>query len=75
MAPIQLHADDSGFGVLLSRIANEDDAESVHAFFVEKGIAATIVPFCQPGDYRVFVSGVTMDAFHKLVECSSISLV
>ena len=69
---IQLHAEDTGQGVLLSRIATHDDAESVRIFLGERGVAATVGPLSLPGDYRVFLPEMTMERFLPLAEDWSI---
>ncbi len=69
---VRLHAEDTGQGVLLSRIATQDDAESVRVFLGERGIAATVGPRLVPGDYRVFLPEMTMERFVPLAEDWSI---
>jgi len=72
--PIRLHAEHTGRGVSLKRIATPNDAESLRLFFAEKGSAATVSPF-SVSDHRVFLPGMTMDQFAKLIEAANIELI
>lgn len=73
--PIRLHAEDTGHGVLLSQIEMQADAESLRNFFSEKGAAATVGPLSIPGDYRVFLAGLTMEQFAQLIERANVELI
>ena len=72
---IRLHAEDTGHGVLLSRIEMQADVESLCSFFSEKGAAATIGPQSVPGDTRVFLAGLTMEHFDQLIEWANVELI
>jgi hypothetical protein len=73
--PIRLHAEDTGQGVLLSRIETQADVESLCSFFSEKGAAATAGPQSAPSDNRVFLAGLTIDQFAQLIEWANVELI
>jgi hypothetical protein len=64
---IRCHVEQTDAGILLRGIASKDDAESLCNFFRQQGLPATITPFSIPGDCGVFVMGLTMDRFTKMV--------
>ena len=73
--PIRLHAEDTGYGVLLSRIEMQADVESLCSFFSEKGAAPTVGPESVPGDNRVFLAGLSMEQFARLIEWANVELI
>jgi hypothetical protein len=73
--PIRVHAEETGRGVLLSRIEMQADVESLCSFFSEKGAAATAGPQSVPGDNRVFLAGLTMEQFAQLIEWANVELI
>ena len=73
--PIRLHAEQVSEGVLLSRIYDEDDAESVRLFFVDIGITAGPVLQSQDGDYRIELPRTTTAVLLRAIEGANIELV
>ena len=72
--PIRCHAEHDGLGIVLSKIDCLADADSLRNFFAESGVGAVV---CQPDDakdYRVFLAGISMAAFGKLIDGSNIDL-
>lgn len=73
--PIRCRAEHDGDGIALSEIPCMADAESLRNFFAELGIAAMIGPPKGPADYRVYVAGMTVGLFAKLISRANVELI
>lgn len=72
---IRCRAEHDGNGIALSEIPCMADAESIRCFFAEQGIAATVTQPHGPADYRVYVAGMPIGLFAKLIAKANIELI
>ena len=64
---MQVHADSTGTGLLLSHLDTKADAEVLVSFFRETGAEPALGSISYDGSFYVFVPGLT---FEELKECS-----
>lgn len=73
--PIRCHAENDGQGVVLGRIEMMADAESLRCFFAEQGIAAIITQPREEAGFRVYVPGMPLGLFAKLIAKANVELI
>ena len=71
----QCRAEHTGFGVILSGIAERQSAERLRDYFAKKGLPGVVTPFVLSGQYRVSLIGATLEEVHHVVEAAGIELV
>lgn len=72
--PIRCHAEHNGQGIVLSKLQSKSDVESLRHFFAEK-IIRVHERTGLPDDYRLFMPGVSMEAFAFFIKNASIKLI
>lgn len=72
--PLRLNAADLGYGMLLTGIAAQADAEQLQAYFHDNGLTSRIEPQTD-GKYQMLIHGVSHNAFSWLIAGADVELI
>lgn len=71
---IRCHAEQTSDDILISGIGIQADAESLRAFLAELGLKADLAPSIEENDYRVMLTGLSLEEFRDLIRGANIEL-
>ncbi len=72
---IRCHVEQTSHGIMLSGIEMQANADSLRVFFIEKGISAVATSQHVLDSYQVFMPGMAIEVFERLIDGANIELV
>ena len=71
---LRLKAVDLGYGILLTGIESQADAERLQAYIHDNGLGSRIEPQTD-GKYQILIHGISRDAFNWLIAGADVELI